>query len=791
MAHLTALPPWPPDPPGAMRSVYEHAPLGDDGSIATSGGGFGDMLPALRRRALLVAAIAATIIIVAAYFVLTEQPVYTATAVLRLGDARRALTSGIETPDMPVERLTSPLLSQLQLVRSRALIGSVVDSVGLRLVPRFEDFRPTLLRDVRVEVSAVPDTIRLRFGPIGLVASGRAGRVVARYGEPVHIGGVSFVVASQPRAESAVWAVVSRERAVDLVLRNLRVKPRTQTNVVDVSYTAHRRLVAQRVANEIATQFQASSARSAQEQSRRRRLFLEQQLRQTDAALTGAQLALSEFRRQAQIFNSSERVTSMQRGVARADERLEELEAQRAMYATLLSELRAAGGGDQDRLRSVAGSPAIRDNPAIVQLYTQYARHRSALDSLTTGHWRRPDTDPDVQRLRELIASAEGQLVSTIGAQIAWLTTQAASVEAVRRRTASALGSMSGVEVDEVQLRQDVEARRAVSDRLRDDLQRARMAEAVELGPVEVVDLAGLPFAPANSFPALKLLLASLFGLGLGVAVAFLLEKRDTSIRDLAGVERWLQRPGLALIPSIAPPEAASALKSFPTLARRPQPNGGGASAEAYRVLRTNLAFARAGAPRSLVVTSPTQSDGKTITAANLGVAFARGGASVLLVDCDLWRPALHRLFKVSANPGLVHVLRGAVQPTEAIRPTTTDGLFVLPAGTGELASWEPLRGDRTLELLDSLITQFDIVILDAPPALAVADTSILAALSQGVLVVVRAGRTSRTDAQRTIGQLEMVGARVVGVVLNDVRPQDLSSATAYYAPSARASMVT
>jgi capsular exopolysaccharide synthesis family protein len=789
MPDLNALPQWPPEPPAAMRSVYDRAPgFGDEGLPPAEGVRLGDILLALRRRAPFVAGIAATVIGIAAYMVWTEQAMYIATAVLRLGDARRALTSGIETPDVPVERLASPLLSQIQLVRSRALIGSVVDSAGLRLVPRFEDFRPTLLRDVRVEVDAPPDTIRLQFGPSTLAASGRAGRVLARYGEPVRIGGVSFVVASRPTAGSATWTVVSRERAVDLVLRNLRVKPRTQTNVVDVSYTSHRRLVAQRVVNEIATQFQAASARSAQEQSRRRRLFLEQQLQQADGALSAAQLALSEFRRRAQIFNSSERVAAVQRSVARADERLEELEAQRAMYAALLSELRSADGGDQERLRSVAGSPAIRENPAIVQLYTQYARQRSALDSLTTGHWRRPDTDPDVQRLRELIGAAEAQLVSTIEAQIAWLATQAASVETVRSRTAAALGSLSGVEADELQLRQDVEARRAVSDRLRDDLQRARMAEAVELGAVEVVDLAALPYMPANSFSALKLLLAVVLGVGLGCAVALVLEKRDTSIRDLADVERWLQLPGLALIPSLASPESMRAVKRFTTLTRRAPAGGSRASAEAYRVLRTNLAFARAGTPRSLVVTSPAQSDGKTVTAANLGLAFARGGARVLLVDCDLRRPAVHRLFGVSPNPGFAHVLRAVIQPSEAIRPTHTEGLFVLTAGTGDGAAWEPLRGDRALALLDSLTAQFDIVILDAPPALAVADTSILAALSQGVLMVVRAGRTSRTDARRAINQLAMVGAPLVGVVLNDVRPQDFSSA---YAPYTRASVVT
>jgi capsular exopolysaccharide synthesis family protein len=713
--------------------------------------------------------VAAAVVAAATYVVLTERPVYTATAVLRLGDARRALTSGIEAPDVPIERLASPLLSQIQLIRSRALIGSVVDSVGLRLVPSFDGFRPTLLRDVRVEVNAAPDTLRLRFNESGVSVLGRGGRAFARYGEPVHIGGVTFTIGARPEAEGVTWPVVSREHAIDRVLRELRVKTRTQTNVVDVSYTARRRLVAQRVANEVALQFEGSSARSAQAQSRRRREFLAEQLGQAEGALDAAQLKLSEFRRRAQVFNSTERVVGVQQSISRADERLDELEIQRAMYSALLTEL-SSGARDEERLRSVAGSPAIRENAAVGQLYSQFARHRAALDSLTTGAWRRPDSDPDVQRLRELIASAEAQLVSTISAQIDWLGTQAASVSAIRRRSTAVLGSLSAVEADQGQLQQDVEARRAVTDRIRDELQRARMAEAVELGPVEVVDLATIPYAPTNRLRALKLLLALVFGVVLGGGVAVLLEKLDTSIRHAGDVERWLQLPSLALIPSIGSANRSARSHWRAALPRRHENGKARASAEAYRVLRTNLMFGQPAAPRSLVVTSAAPSEGKTVTAANLGITFARGGARVLLIDCDLQRPALHRGFGLRSNPGLAQVLGRVVRPADVIRRTETEGLFVLPAGSRELSSPELLPSERVVELLDTLVRQFDIVILDAPPALSAADASILAALAEGVLVVVRSGHTTRIEAQRAIHQLEIVGARVLGVVLNDVR---------------------
>lgn len=769
MAQIPALPAWVP----ASAPTVTHSPPAprwrDPAQPPVDSAPRVDLLRALRRHALIVIGLTAVAVAAAAYSIVTEEPMYTATAVLRLGDARRALTSGIEAPDEPAERLASPLLSQVQLIRSRALIGAVVDSVGLRLVPRFESFRPTLLRDVRVDVNAASDTLHLRFTPTAVAVTGLGGRVVARYGEPVRIGGVSFTIAARPEAQSATWDVVPRENAIDRVLGQLRVKPRTQTNVVDVSYTARRRAVAQRVANEVAVQFQSSSARSAQAQSRLRREFLENQFRQADAALSTAQTRLAEFRRRAQIFNSTERVAGVQRSIARADERLDDLETQRAMYTALLREIRS-GGGDHERLRAVAGSPTIRDNAALVQLYSQFARHRAALDSLTTGAWRRPDTDPDVQRLRELMTSSEAQLVSTISAQIEWLGTQATSVASIRRRSSAVLGSLSAVESDEGQLQQDVDVRRSVSDRIRDELQRARMAEAVELGPVEVVDLAALPYEPASGLPGLKLLLAMILGLVGGGGIAVVLERRDTSIRHAADVERWLQLPGLALIPSIGPADRTAKSAWRATLPGQRQNVNGRAPTEAYRVLRTNLMFSQAAAPRSIVVTSATASEGKTLTAVNLGLTFARGGARVLLIDGDLRRPALHRGFGLRSNPGLAQVLARVARLPDVIRPTSTEGLFVLPAGSRNVSSPEPLPSDRVLELLDTLIRQFDVVIIDAPPTLAAADASILAALAEGVLVVVRSGRTSRIEAQRAIHQLDIVGARVLGVVLNDVR---------------------
>jgi capsular exopolysaccharide synthesis family protein len=194
------------------------------------------------------------------------------------------------------------------------------------------------------------------------------------------------------------------------------------------------------------------------------------------------------------------------------------------------------------------------------------------------------------------------------------------------------------------------------------------------------------------------------------------------------------------------------------------------ADAEAYRVLRTNLHWSAEGVetPKTLVVTSAMTREGKSMVSANLALAFALEGRRTLLVDCDLRRAKLHRVFGVPRSPGLAHILAGHITPAAAIRSTFLRGLHFLPAGRLNSLPSDLLGVARTRMILDELSQCFDIVIIDTPPVLSVADAAILAAEAGGVLLVVRAGETNREAVNQTLRQLDGVGARVLGAVLND-----------------------
>ncbi|MBK6770473.1 MAG: CpsD/CapB family tyrosine-protein kinase [Ardenticatenales bacterium] len=196
------------------------------------------------------------------------------------------------------------------------------------------------------------------------------------------------------------------------------------------------------------------------------------------------------------------------------------------------------------------------------------------------------------------------------------------------------------------------------------------------------------------------------------------------------------------------------------------------AAAEAFRALRTNLAFNRADRPlRSLLVTSPTAVEDGASVAANLAVATAHAGHRVVLVDGDLRRPAQHALFGLDNAVGLAQVLASESGEPLPLRPTDVPGLRVLTAGPPAAHPAALLDGPQTGALLARLGAEADIIILASPPVLAVSDAAVLAPLVDGVLLVLAAGRSRRDSTRAAREALDRVGANVLGVVLTEAGP--------------------
>lgn len=189
---------------------------------------------------------------------------------------------------------------------------------------------------------------------------------------------------------------------------------------------------------------------------------------------------------------------------------------------------------------------------------------------------------------------------------------------------------------------------------------------------------------------------------------------------------------------------------------------------EVYRIMRTNIMFSGLDKPlKTLLVTSPGPGEGKSLTSANLGVAFAQNGKTVIVVDADLRKPTQHRMFGIDNNIGLTNVMLGEVALDNALIPIEDIGLSVLPTGPLPPNPAELLGSERMQEILDELKGKTDIIILDTPPVVAVTDAALLASRVDGVILVLAAGEVKIEVAQKAQELLLNVRANILGAVLN------------------------
>jgi polysaccharide biosynthesis transport protein len=270
----------------------------------------------------------------------------------------------------------------------------------------------------------------------------------------------------------------------------------------------------------------------------------------------------------------------------------------------------------------------------------------------------------------------------------------------------------------------------------------------------------------------------AVIGVVVGLALAWVLELRDKTIRTEAQLSALHPVPVLAAIPF------DRRVRDDPRTGHLSISTPG---TESFRQLRTNLEFIDVGARMQvIVVTSPVASEGKTTTATNLAAAMAAADRRVLLVEADLRRPTLDDYFEVSLDAGLTDVVVGHAEIDEALAVVGTGGMgtkhmVLLPSGRLPPNPSEILGSDAMVQLLSRLRSRFDTIVINTPPLLPVTDAAVLSAHADGVIVVVRASKTTRHQLALALRSLDAVGARVLGTVLNMAQAHRGSAYTAYW----------
>lgn len=267
--------------------------------------------------------------------------------------------------------------------------------------------------------------------------------------------------------------------------------------------------------------------------------------------------------------------------------------------------------------------------------------------------------------------------------------------------------------------------------------------------------------------------LVAVIGIVVGLGLAYLVDIADKSFRSPDEIRRTLGLPVLGHIPVIEQGRHAAAEdEEHPGLAKivctYHQPKG--RSAEAYRAVRTGLYFSAHGEGHKVIqITSPNPGDGKTTLAANLAVSMADSDKRVLLIDADFRRPRVHKYFALDNEVGVSSVIAGDAEVLDAVQQTPVKNLWAMPCGARPHNPSDLLTSPRFKELIDLVRDQYDFVIIDTPPILAVTDSSVVAPRADAVLLVVRLTKHARDSALRTTEMLNGLGARILGVVINGV----------------------
>lgn len=502
--------------------------------------------------------------------------------------------------------------------------------------------------------------------------------------------------------------------------------------------------------------------------------WMANQLRELKVKMEQSHEALVKYERENQIFALDQGQNVTVSKLADLNKALTDAEADRMAKE---SQYQLA---QTHRLDDMA---AVMQNGMIQQLQQQRSQAASTLaEERGTLGPKHPKVLQTERQLQELDAQLEAQK-QAVAARIQSDYQAALSREQLLRKAfdqqKNEANTLNSKLVEYSLLRRDYETNQQLYEGLLQRLKEAGIASGLRSSNIHVVDRARPPITPVRPRKSLNLMLSLIVGVALGCALALFNEYLDNSVKVPEDVEQLVNQPVLGIIPAVSSvaayprrrplPRVAAGNSATSELATVAQPQS--VVSEAYRALRTSILLSTSRhAPQLILISSGQPREGKTTTALNLAITLAQRGDRVVLIDTDLRRPRIHRSFQMSNDRGLSTFLTSQAKAEELARPVRqVPNLFVITSGPtppnpAELLSSEPLE-----VLFAELRRHFDFIVLDSPPAITVADSLILAAHADGVMLVVHGGVTTRETLRHTTKLMTSVNARLLGVVLNNV----------------------
>lgn len=575
------------------------------------------------------------------------------------------------------------------------------------------------------------------------------------------LGGILSSSDESSAAESKVKERTKKQKMIDKFIDRIDIDPDRKSRLAKVSFLSKDPEFAAKTANMLGDHYIEWRLNRKLDATKSARKFLEKQLAQVKAYLEKAEADLNQFAKNSDIVSMDENLNLIYLQLSELNVALSKAENERLEKQAHYEKVQK---GDYKFL------PQIMKDPSIQALDEEYTKAKSEYDNLAVIYG---PNYPDLKQLGAKVSRIQSDIQKRIDAIATSIEndfeTSQKTENIMRQRNKEQKNRASELNDKAIQykiLAREVETNKSIYENLLQRFKETEVTSAIKTSNIQVVDYAAVPFKPHSPNILLNLILAAFVGLTGGVALSFVTEHFDNTIKDEEDLKNHFSIPILGVVPLIAHDVNISIEK---VTHEKPL----SILSESFRVLRTSVLFSSPDSqPKSILVTSTQPLEGKTTCSSNLAISFTQSKMKVVLIDADMRRPRMGKVFKQKSSNGngLSAYLIGKHSLEETIENTEIDGLQIIHSGPIPPNPSELLGSERMKELIQSLSEKFDIVLIDAPPALGFADSLLISRSVDGVIMVTSPGITQRKSLQISIDDIRRVQGKILGAIVNRIQ---------------------
>lgn len=666
------------------------------------------------------------------------------------------------------------LEDQVQLVLSQSLLEGVVADLKLTERPEFNRFLSAAEDPEDAAIVVDPASNPVQEDGLSVEAAIQWGQIALQWGEKAVKWVRSIIDGNEPKmsaAESVLEPTEIEDRRVVSAIRQLQANlgvGSVSARVLAINYGSSDADLSAEVANAVAERFLLEQLSTKVEATRNATAWLTERTAELEERVRDAEALVAEANAQiARDAGQSIRITQSQtQSLNQAlSEQQAKMPALEARYQSALEALE--GGGDYgsfNEFRNSAAILALRERRSALR-----AQQRNLADTVSKNHPARIAIREQLEQADVALREEAQRIIDALGNELK--ATRAAAEEIagrMRELESTALGQSRG-ELRVRQLEREAQASRILYETFLSRLQETAEQQKLQSPDARIITRAEPPAAPESRKRRLIVMGAAAAGIGLGLALAFLLELFNTTFRHPRELEEATGFPVLGALPALGSGRGKTLFGKLHT--RR-----GRNLKEAARDLRTSIMLSQIDRPpQVLMFTSAAPGDGKSSTSLVLAVTSQEMGKPTILVECDLRRPTLASLFRRDPGvPGLISALTGAAELDDAIFEDSKSGLHILAVQPEEQSATrlnpaDILSSKRFSDLLSKLRERYELILLDAPPVLAVSDARVVSPLADAMIFVVKWNATRRTAVEEALRLLRRGKAPLLGLCMNSI----------------------